>query len=58
MLGGTGARPNTTLKSTFLVVLQICKEKDDSMKQEKYGYNQSFICGEESFFLVENHYKF
>lgn len=50
MLGGTGARSNPTLKFTFLVVLQICKEKDDSMKQEKYGIiNHLFVV--ESFFF-------
>lgn len=44
MLGSTGARSNPTLKFTFLVVLQICKEKDVSMNQEKYGIiNHLFV---------------
>ena len=50
MLGGTGARSNPTLKFTFLVVLQICKEKDDSMKQEKYGVIDHFFVVESFFF--------
>ena len=58
MLGGTGARSNPTLKFTFLVVLQVCKEKDDSMKQEKYGIINHLFVVKSHFFLVENHYKF
>ena len=50
MLGGTGVRSNPTLKFTFLVVLQICKEKDDSMKQEKYGVIDHFFVVESFFF--------
>lgn len=58
MLGGTGARSNPTLKFTFLVVLQICKEKGDSMKQEKYGIINHLFVVKSHLFLVENHYKF